>query len=488
VCCDVALTYGISRGDEDTESLEVVLDSALSHTKMPHVDVVKAAHTDDDDKQAEAAAVELSEEEKQQVMMTDEYKKFIDRSSRVMERALTQDIDIFVDYTGELTEDGDHNFGEKLKLQRVFYDEHWTKHRLVTCMDWSKQYQELLLASYNTNPETPHEPDGVCLVWNSLFKKDSPEYIFHCQSAVTSCSFASFHPNLYIGGTYSGQVVLWDNRSTKRMPVQRTPLSATAHTHPIYCAAVVGTENAHNLITISTDGKACSWSLDMLSQPQDSMNLVATNKNKLPVAALSMSFLAGDVNNFVIGGEDGAVSQACRHGSKAGVTNSLDGHKGPVTGIDTHKVQGAVDFSHLYLTSSFDWTVKLWSTRDDKPLYTFKDGTEYVMDASWSPIHPSLFASVDGQGKLSLWNLNNDTEVPIATNVPDYQAGLNRCKWHSSGTHLAVGGTSGKIYLYDIAEKLATPRMDEWTKFAHNLMEMKSESADMDMNISSPLR
>ena len=47
---------------------------------------------------------------------------------------------------------------------------------------------------------------------------------------------------------------------------------------------------------------------------QDSMNLVATNKNKLPVAALCMSFLAGDVNNFVIGGEDGAVSQACRHG------------------------------------------------------------------------------------------------------------------------------------------------------------------------------
>ena len=44
------------------------------------------------------------------------------------------------------------------------------------------------------------------------------------------------------------------------------------------------------------------------------MNLVATNKNKLPVAALSMSFLSADVNNFVVGGEDGAVSQACRHG------------------------------------------------------------------------------------------------------------------------------------------------------------------------------
>lgn len=48
-----ALTYGVSRGDEDTESLEVVLDSALSHTKMPHVEHVKAAHTDEDDKQSD---------------------------------------------------------------------------------------------------------------------------------------------------------------------------------------------------------------------------------------------------------------------------------------------------------------------------------------------------------------------------------------------------------------------------------------------------
>ena len=43
-------------------------------------------------------------------------------------------------------------------------------------------------------------------------------------------TFAKFHPNLIIGGTYSGQIVLWDNRSSKKTPVQRTPLSATAHT------------------------------------------------------------------------------------------------------------------------------------------------------------------------------------------------------------------------------------------------------------------
>lgn len=39
-----------------------------------------------------------------------------------------------------------------------------------------------------------------------------------------------FHPNLILGGTYSGQIVLWDNRVQKRTPVQRTPLSSQAHT------------------------------------------------------------------------------------------------------------------------------------------------------------------------------------------------------------------------------------------------------------------
>uniref|UniRef100_A0AAV2K5S7 TH1 domain-containing protein n=1 Tax=Knipowitschia caucasica TaxID=637954 RepID=A0AAV2K5S7_KNICA len=47
----------------------------------------------------------------------------------------------------------------------------------------------------------------------------------------TGCvGFARFHPNLVVGGTYSGQIVLWDNRSHRRNPVQRTPLSAAAPT------------------------------------------------------------------------------------------------------------------------------------------------------------------------------------------------------------------------------------------------------------------
>ena len=102
------------------------------------------------------------------------------------------------------------------------------------------------------------------------------------------------------------QVVVWDNRVQKRTPVQRSPLSAAAHTHPVFCMRVilffqkiimiinnflnilfikkfqvVGTPNAHNLISISTDGRLCSWSLDMLSQPQETLELQQHKQSKV---------------------------------------------------------------------------------------------------------------------------------------------------------------------------------------------------------------
>uniref|UniRef100_S4RA27 Dynein, cytoplasmic 1, intermediate chain 2a n=1 Tax=Petromyzon marinus TaxID=7757 RepID=S4RA27_PETMA len=421
---------------------------------------------------------ELTEEEKEQVLHSDDFLNFFDRTSRIMERALAEHQDIFFDYSGRDNEeiDGEVLAGAKLSLNRQFYDERWSKRRVITSLDWSAQYPELLVATYNNNEDSPHEPDGVALVWNTKFKKTTPEYVFHCQSAVMSASFARFHPNLVVGGTYSGQIVLWDNRSNRMTPVQRTPLSAAAHTHPVYCVNVVGTQNAHNLISVSTDGRMCSWSLDMLSQPQDSMELV--HKQSKSIAVTCMTFPVGDVNNFVVGSEEGSVYTACRHGSKAGISEVFEGHQGPVTGIHSHSAAGPIDFSHLFLTSSFDWTIKLWTTKNNKPLYSFEDNSDYVYDVMWSPVHPSLFASVDGMGRLDLWNLNSDTEVPAASVTIDGCPALNRVRWTHSGRELAVGDSEGHLWIYEIGEQLALPRNDEWTSFARTLVEIRANRAD----------
>ncbi|XP_009442032.1 cytoplasmic dynein 1 intermediate chain 2 isoform X13 [Gorilla gorilla gorilla] len=431
----------------------------------------------DEENDSKAPPHELTEEEKQQILHSEEFLSFFDHSTRIVERALSEQINIFFDYSGRDLEDkeGEIQAGAKLSLNRQFFDERWSKHRVVSCLDWSSQYPELLVASYNNNEDAPHEPDGVALVWNMKYKKTTPEYVFHCQSAVMSATFAKFHPNLVVGGTYSGQIVLWDNRSNKRTPVQRTPLSAAAHTHPVYCVNVVGTQNAHNLISISTDGKICSWSLDMLSHPQDSMELV--HKQSKAVAVTSMSFPVGDVNNFVVGSEEGSVYTACRHGSKAGISEMFEGHQGPITGIHCHAAVGAVDFSHLFVTSSFDWTVKLWTTKNNKPLYSFEDNADYVYDVMWSPTHPALFACVDGMGRLDLWNLNNDTEVPTASISVEGNPALNRVRWTHSGREIAVGDSEGQIVIYDVGE-IAVPRNDEWARFGRTLAEINANRAD----------
>uniref|UniRef100_A0A8C7ZVU5 Dynein cytoplasmic 1 intermediate chain 2 n=1 Tax=Oryzias sinensis TaxID=183150 RepID=A0A8C7ZVU5_9TELE len=396
----------------------------------------------DQKEEEEAPPHELTEEEKLQILHSEEFTNFFDHSTRIIERALSEHVDIFFDYVGQGLDEKESEIqaGAKLSLNRQFMDERWSKHRVVTCLDWSPQYPELLVASYNNNEEAPHEPDGVALVWNMKYKKTTPEFVFHCQSAVMSAAFAKFHPNVVVGGTYSGQIVLWDSRINKRTPVQRTPLSAAAHTHPVYCVNVVGTQNAHNLISISTDGKICSWSLDMLSQPQDSMELVF--KQSKAVAVTSMSFPLGDVNNFVVGSEDGSVYMSCRHGSKAGISEMFEGHHGPITGIHCHTAAGPLDFSHLFVTSSFDWTVKLWST---KHVYKMHSNPEH-----WITLH----------------------------NTVDGNPALNKLRWGHSGREIAVGDSDGRVLVYEVGEQVAVPRNDEWTRFVRTLAEINENRDD----------
>ncbi|XP_076244252.1 cytoplasmic dynein 1 intermediate chain short wing isoform X18 [Calliopsis andreniformis] len=485
------LTFDDGQAEDEENSLphmdgfQSKLPPGILPHGLPQVKEVQPAVTQveqEKEKEKPKEVRELSEEEKQMIILSEDFQRFLDRTSRIVERALGESVNIYTDYTGTIDdEDGmDEKNHQRLWLNRSFFCERWSRNRCVTSMDWSPQFPELLAASYNNNNDTPNDPDGVCLVWNTKFKKTTPEFIFHCQSPVLSTTFAKFHPNLILGGTYSGQIVLWDNRVQKRTPIQRTPLSASAHTHPVYCLSVVGAQNAHNLISISTDGKLCSWSLDMLSQPQEILEL--HTKQSKPIAVTCLAFTHGDVNNFVVGSEDGTVYSPCRHGTKAGVLETYEGHQGPVTGISAHAVQGGIDFSHLFLTSSIDWTIKLWNLKENKPLYSFEHNGDYVYDVAWSPTHPALFAAVDDSGRLDLWNLNQDTEVPTASVMIDGCPALNRVSWTPSGLHVTVGDDTGKIWVYDVAEHLAHPRIDEWNKFLYTQQELKNNKADEDLH------
>lgn len=105
------------------------------------------------------------------------------------------------------------------------YAERWCGGRAVVDLDWSPVFPELLMAAYSSplggGVDEPlskaltgeERPAGVVMIWNLKFPtRGSPEFRFHCNEPVTAAALARFHPNLVIGGTYSGQVVLWDSR------------------------------------------------------------------------------------------------------------------------------------------------------------------------------------------------------------------------------------------------------------------------------------
>jgi len=485
------LTYEDSPPNNDRQILSPFAERTMDAKMLKSVDgeVPKQKVPAVKEELKEPALVELTEDQKQQMLLSEGFRTFFDRSTRIIERALCEEDSIFMDYLG--TDLKDKNSLELMTLCRDFYDDHWSRNRSVVDLDWSLTYPELLLAAYSPNEEVLHEPAGCCMIWNLKFpSKKIPEYLLHASEPITSACIARFHPNLVVGGMYSGQIVLWDTRSNKRTPVQRSTFAAAAHTQPVNSVQVIGSQNAHNIISMSADGSMCAWSMEMLGQPREKIKFSETAPSSMfDLYPTCMAFFANDQNNFVIGSESGTIYTNQRHSSRVSATGDTQGsrphpykgHSALVTGISTHPSPTAVSFSHFFLSASLDWTVRLWSTRETVALHTFDDYSECVYGVDWSPVHPALFAAVDGTGRIDVWNLNHDVEVPTArcqtAGVSDsgpYPAAINKVKWDPTGHFIATGDDEGHLKICSVAESLATPSSDDSASLVHVMANLKS--------------
>ena len=386
------------------------------------------------------------------------------------------------------------------------------------------KFPELLLASYTKNPSAPQDPSGLLQIWN-MHLHSRPEYTFHSTSDILTAKFSPFHPSLIIGGSYSGQVLLWDTRSRTPLPVQKTPLTGAStggHTHPVYSISLVGTQNANNIISCSTDGVVCGWTVDMLSLPQEYLELTTPPPSKTEdLSPTCMSFPIADPTSFLVGTEEGTIYPCHRYdraGAKAGVDTRMRyrGHAAPVMSLDFHPARGPVDLGDLVLSSALDWTVKLWKTRAPistavtassttpailnpsaatsanneqtvEPLFDFSR-EDVVYDARWSPHKPGVFASVDGGGNLEIWDLTIDTEVPVTRTTPNIdrsiQGGygvaksLERVTWEEKeGKRVGVGGAAGVVSVFEVDSELAgeSVRNEEWSRMKRLVGRVEAE-------------
>lgn len=429
---------------------------------------------------ASAKMPPLSDEEKRKILSSGDFSRFFTQASRVIERALAEEADIFIDYINGSRNTAEEKFdkSELLTLNRKIFDEKLTANRGVRAIDFSAFHPELVAVSYDQNKDAPLLAESVVNVWNTRFKTSSPEMTFYSSSRVMSMVLDPFQSNIIIGGCYSGQICIWDTRANKKMPVCKTSLSSNAHTQPVLCMKMVGSMNAHDLITISTDGRICSWSVDNLQQPIEAINL-ACSKSKKQLSALCLSFLNNSINDLVVGGEEGELYIGDRLGNKSDVTKNvaanlspIAAHLMPITTVDTHRAQGSIDFTGLCLSASLDFCIKLWNLKDQKkreePLLNLERKHKfYITDIQWSPVHPAVFVSLSSDGTLNLWNLNVNTENPVTSiSVGD---SATRLRWNRNGQQLVVGDEAGCLHLYDVHESLYNVRSSEWDDLTSTL-------------------
>jgi len=426
----------------------------------------------------------MDQEERELLEGHPDFQAFFHRTTLLVERTLGKQ---HWDHRGDEADLGEQ---ELMRYLDSYVEDRLTLGRPVTDVRFSPHHSQLFLASYRERANAAlSDVPGCVLVWN-MAMSSRPEAAFTSASAVLTAQFHRTEPALFFGGTYSGGVVLWDARA-KAGPVMRSPLCGRGHSHPVQAMQQVGTENSANLVTASNDGRLCVWSMAKLNEPSESIDLRAAKgpqSAKFDLAMMSMAFPAMETNTVYAGAEDGTVAQVHIHGSKTGVTELYDGHAGPVTSLDMHPncqdefLQNAQSSSSLFdslmLSSSFDWSVKMWDLKKHTtPLLSLDSFEDYVLDVKWHPSHPAIFSAVDGEGYAHLWNLNRSTESAVARlqnpSAAQRRLALNRCAWSGDGRRLATGDSEGMVAMYTMDRSVWEPRSEDILQFKDFVGQLK---------------
>ena len=410
-------------------------------------------------------------------------KAYCDNNFNILNEALySNDIyDICNSYYNE--EETDVNISKKTLAKHIcdLYDDQCNG-RIVTAIDWSPIQQELFLSAFS-GTEDFNQQSGLIQLW-SLLNRKNPEYVINYQTELTSAIFYKDNPNLVIGGSVTGQIMFWDIKTGRAVPEQKSPLGVgndnSSHCYPIHCLAIVGKDN--NLVSISTDGVMCEWSLNNLSSPINRYvlspnDIYEQDKDGLnEIGPLCIGACQSN-NSFIIGCDENDIYNIKLEERRYNVIDTYRGSKGPIFCVSPHppSPDEGSSFSDLFLSCGADWTTKLWSTsQSEEPLLTFNQSKDYVYSAKWHPINPSIFATGDGSGYIDLWDLNRDREIP--TFRYDLKTAVNKLAWSHDGKKLAAGDVNGHIAIFQSEKDVINVKIEDVNKFSDNIKAIKEKS------------
>jgi len=336
-----------------------------------------------------------------------------------------------------------------LRGEARFFNPQHCASRAVMGMEFSPLRADLLLVAYSaldadaaTDWQLASDPEGSALLWSLLSSSSSsaesaqPEKVFECEWALTCCAW-SMNGLVAIAGAVNGAICMWDVRSPSSRPVH---VVQGAHVFP-----VVGLVCAATLTSLSSDGKLCQWDAAALNDNTEAWRPSASVEltwEKREVGACCLALVGEDI---LVGCEAGVVYRVTL---SDGVVSATRRHDGPVTSVCFWPHPSS---TRLMLSSSFDWTCAVHAGARSSSA----SASNMVAHAGFSPVHPGVFASVDADGKLTLW-AHAKGEWAAATSVAASPFALRRLAWTRDGARVCTGSTRGVVRVFAVlAEELS---------------------------------
>lgn len=428
------------------------------------------------------------------------------RALKIMERMIVQNADDekFEDYKyyEDTTEDKETgNYGSVLPLWRFSTEK--SRKRDVTAIQWNPKYKDLFAVGYGKYSFNDQKTGLICCytIKNPTF----PEYQFTTDSGVMCLDFHPQHPALLAVGLYDGTVMVFDIRlKGNNKPIYHSTVRTNKHTDPVWevrwnCESA--TSKSLNFYSISSDGRVTNWTLMKNKlEPEEVIKLrmvvdekkgLGENKKEAFMFGLAggmcFDFNNYDTHLFLVGTEEGKI-HLCSKAYSGQYITTYEGHY-----LAVYSVKWNTYHPRIFLSCSADWTIKMWDKEIVRPIMCF-DMQHAVGDVNWAPYSSTVFSAVTQDGKLYLWDLNEDKHKWLCEHTAMKKSKALHVSFNHADPIILVGDDKGGCNSFKLSkalfkgpEKYVPPKDEEKEKDENKVFPttQELEAAKMDRFLES---
>lgn len=278
------------------------------------------------------------------------------------------------------------------------------------------------------------------------------------------CDIHKKYPYLIVIGQYDGNVCVYNLQISTKEPVYLSHGVNGKHTEAVNEIKWGDDmqDGEINFYSLSSDGRVFNW---VLMQNKLTLTTIITllldvppvcgpdgTHIKLKASGTCMVFHPHNKEIFQVGTEEGLIFK-CSTAYSSKYLMVYQAHYLSVHRMDFNKFN-----SHIFISCSGDWRVKIWEDMRADPLFIFDLGAS-VGDVKWAPYSSTVFAAVTTEGKVFVFDLNVNKYKAICMQqvVPRKKNKLTRITFNNKLPFVIVGDDKGTSITMKLSPNLRLP-------------------------------